>query len=112
MQPSQIQAKGIVRKFLPYIFGVILPGRHQVNSEIWRLGLGMAIVYQLVEAHGGRVTAESLARERSLFHCEASLLKAPIKEQHRNLRKANPLISRGIRLLIIDDDPEQSRDHT
>ncbi|MCY7283954.1 MAG: PAS domain-containing protein, partial [Cyanobacteria bacterium CAN_BIN43] len=51
--------KGISPDFLPHIFESFRQEDASVTRNHGGLGLGMAIVYQLVEAHGGTVTADS-----------------------------------------------------
>ncbi|WP_293251474.1 MULTISPECIES: diguanylate cyclase [unclassified Microcoleus] len=50
---------GIDPKFLPYIFDYFRPGDSFQSKEQNRLGLGLSIVRQLVELHGGTVWAQS-----------------------------------------------------
>ncbi|MCT0204818.1 PAS domain-containing protein [Synechococcus sp. CS-602] len=102
--------KGISPEFLPYIFESFCQEDTTVTRKYGGLGLGMAIVYQLVEAHGGRVTAESLGEGKgACFTVKLPLLKAHIKEQQPKPSQKRTLDLTGIRLLIIDDDPD-SRD--
>jgi len=50
---------GIDPKFLPHIFDYFRPADNFQNKEQNRLGLGLSIVRQLVELHGGSVWASS-----------------------------------------------------
>lgn len=50
---------GIDPKFLPYIFDYFRPADSFQTKEQHRLGLGLSIVRQLVELHGGSVWASS-----------------------------------------------------
>ncbi|MEG3896156.1 MULTISPECIES: diguanylate cyclase domain-containing protein [unclassified Microcoleus] len=50
---------GIDPKFLPFIFDYFRPGDSFQTKEQHRLGLGLSIVRQLVELHGGSVWASS-----------------------------------------------------
>jgi diguanylate cyclase (GGDEF)-like protein/PAS domain S-box-containing protein len=50
---------GIEPKFLPHIFDYFRPGDSFQSKEQNRLGLGLLIVRQLVELHGGTVWAQS-----------------------------------------------------
>ena len=54
---------GIMPEFMPFIFE-----RYYRAREGGGLGIGLTIVKELVEAHGGRVTASSIPDEGSVFN--------------------------------------------
>ena len=71
------------------------------------LGLGMAIVYQLVKAHGGTVTADSPGEGKgATFTVRLPLLNVNSKENQSSPSPEQNLDLTGIRVLIIDDDPD------
>jgi PAS domain S-box-containing protein len=51
--------KGIAPEFLPFVFDRFRQGDGSITRQHGGLGLGLSIVRQLVEAHGGAVHAES-----------------------------------------------------
>jgi signal transduction histidine kinase len=55
---------GIEPEFLPYVFDRFRQEQRSTASRSGGLGLGLAIVQQLVELHGGRVRAESAGKDR------------------------------------------------
>lgn len=66
---SQIQIRvsdtgdGISAEFLPHVFERFSQEQTETGKSRGGLGLGLAIVQELVEAHGGTVTAESAGRD-------------------------------------------------
>ncbi|MCY7323123.1 MAG: GAF domain-containing sensor histidine kinase [Phormidesmis sp. CAN_BIN36] len=52
--------KGIVPEFLPFVFESFRQADSATTRQFGGLGLGLAIVRQLVESHGGTVKADSL----------------------------------------------------
>ena len=101
--------EGISAEQLPHIFDRF----HQVDRSHTRrhggLGLGLAIVRHLVEAHGGSVHAESPGRGRGACFT-VRLPAADDTEQAAALSRATPTASgqllAGLRVLFVDDNPE------
>jgi len=50
---------GIVPEILPQIFGAFEQGKRSITQQFGGLGLGLAIIKAIVEAHGGSITAAS-----------------------------------------------------
>jgi signal transduction histidine kinase/ActR/RegA family two-component response regulator len=91
--------QGIPPEVLPHVFESFRIGGTPVGGAYPDLGIGLAIVKTLVEAHGGRVRAESLGEEKgSTFTVELPL---PAKAQE----PAQRLLA-GIRVLLVDDDED------
>ena len=107
--------QGINPDFLPFLFDRFTQGDAAGSRHRSGLGLGLSIVKQLTEAHGGKVlaTSEGLGRgaaigvwlpfepsESATAPDPASLLTAALDtdETARSLE--------GLRLLVVDDDPE------
>jgi len=101
--------EGISADQLPHIFDRF----HQVDRSHTRrhggLGLGLAIVRHLVEAHGGSVHAESAGRGRGACFT-VRLPAADDTEQAAAVSRAVPTASEqllaGLRVLFVDDNPE------
>ncbi len=99
--------KGINPDFLPYIFESFRQEDVSITRKYGGLGLGLAIVRQLVEAHGGIITADSPGEGLgATFTAELPLLnvKPEIKQPDELPQQALDLT--GIRVLTVDDDPD------
>jgi len=58
---------GIPEEELPHIFERFFRGSRPQSMQIAGTGLGLPIVKEIVELHGGRVTVESLVGEGTTF---------------------------------------------
>jgi len=99
--------KGIGPEFLPFVFEHFRQEDGATTRQFGGLGLGLAIVRQIVELHGGRATVESQGEgQGAIFTVQIPLapqLSKPL------MVKASPEIRRdlqGIRILVVDDDPD------
>ncbi|MBD2495704.1 ATP-binding protein [Nostoc sp. FACHB-280] len=111
----QIQdtGKGISGEFLPYVFEYFRQADSSITRRSGGLGLGLAIVRQLVELHGGRVWAESPGEGQGATFTVCLPAQPPNQElviaEKKLVGNSYPfsLISQpleGIKLLIVDDD--------
>ncbi|MEW6733264.1 MAG: PAS domain S-box protein [Acidobacteriota bacterium] len=106
--------KGISPDFLPYVFDRFRQADSSITRQHGGLGLGLAIVRQLVELHGGTVQAHSAGEGKgATFIVKLPLLGTSIKtdvlEQttasSEKLSALEPTLH-GTRVLIVDDEPE------
>ena len=109
--------KGIPAEFLPYVFDRF----RQADSSITRLhgglGLGLAIVRQLVDLHGGSVRAESPGEgQGATFSFELPLIIAHgsgrLEAEEESSKSAlqvgfdaSPVLE-GLSVLVVDDDAD------
>jgi two-component system CheB/CheR fusion protein len=97
--------KGIAPEFLPFIFDMFRQGDTGTTRQYGGLGIGLALVKELVDSHGGHVEAHSDglgkgARFRVYLPLSVSLHAAlPSVDNHRK-RLA------GKHMLIVDDSAE------
>lgn len=99
--------KGISPEFLPYVFESFRQQDGSTTRRFGGLGLGLAIVRQLVEAHGGTVSVDSPGEGLGAtftvnLPLPATPITAPAPPTHR------PALSNlsGIRILAVEDDPD------
>lgn len=99
--------EGIDPDFLPFLFD---PFRQSGASSRRQggLGLGLAIVRQLVEMHGGEVSAASEGVGKG-SRFEVRLPAAEVPESLRVQDDLDPVdvpTLNGLRVLVVDDDPD------
>ncbi|MEB3210745.1 MAG: PAS domain S-box protein [Leptolyngbyaceae bacterium] len=99
--------KGISPNFLPYIFDSFRQEDASITRRFGGLGLGLAIVRYLVEAHGGTITAHSDGEGLgATFVVQLPLLdgESPLSRFEEAPHQQTDLT--GIRVLAVDDDPD------
>jgi PAS domain S-box-containing protein len=117
------QGQGIAPAFLPYVFDRFMQSDAGRNREHGGLGLGLSIVKQLVEAHGGQVQVHSAGLgQGATFEVrlprdgEAPRAGAPAAVADAPDSMLSPLNEgdageaplAGLRLLVVDDDADAS----
>ncbi|MBI4781291.1 MAG: response regulator [Oscillatoriophycideae cyanobacterium NC_groundwater_1537_Pr4_S-0.65um_50_18] len=105
---AQIQVrdtgKGICPEFLPYVFDRFRQADGATTRQFGGLGLGLAIVRQIVELHGGTVSADSLGEgQGSTF-----TVTLPATASQASLSAAAIASSdlRGVTALVVDDEAD------
>lgn len=97
--------KGISPDFLPYIFESFRQEDASITRKYGGLGLGLAIVRQLVEAHGGMISAESPGEGLgATFKIRLPLLNIKHQLQQTQDLLHTKLDLTGIRVLVVDDN--------
>ncbi|MGF1590936.1 MAG: PAS domain S-box protein [Pleurocapsa sp.] len=101
--------KGINPQFLPHVFEYFRQEDGSTTRQFGGLGLGLAIVRQIVEMHGGKITAESQGENQGatfiiqlpIMQQRTSGISQPIDQQ---TEAAVPL--NGVHILLVDDEPD------
>jgi PAS domain S-box-containing protein len=108
------RGQGIAPEFLPFVFDRFAQSGAASNRQRGGLGLGLSIVKQLVEAHGGTVSASSAGLGRGATF-EVVLPAAPEPREQPEWAETGrggldppdrQALLDGVRLLVVDDDAE------
>jgi signal transduction histidine kinase len=100
---------GIDPAVLPHVFDRFRQGDSSPGRRHRGLGLGLAIVRHLVEAHGGSVTAASDGPGHGASFSVTLPLAGPERRAHRRRTPradARPADGSGLRVLLVDDDTD------
>jgi PAS domain S-box-containing protein len=108
--------QGIAPDFVPHVFDRFRQADATATRAFGGLGLGLAIVRQLVELHGGTVRVDSEGEGRgSAFTFSLPLMAAhpavPVAERGKTLKFKPPEFQcppelNGLRVLVVDDEAE------
>jgi signal transduction histidine kinase/CheY-like chemotaxis protein len=113
--------EGIAPEFLPYVFDRFRQADASTTRRYGGLGLGLSIVKQLVELHGGTVRAKSPGTEQgSTFVVALPVAVVHPDERLDDMNRAHPKASQGepipcdvllsgVRALVVDDEPDSCR---
>jgi hypothetical protein len=110
------EGQGIAPSFLPFVFDRFAQSDAASNRQRGGLGLGLSIVKQLVEAHGGTVSASSAGLgEGATFEVwlptdPAHPGREDFPDSGHGFEAIDPAQAslEGVHLLVVDDDPEAS----
>ncbi|WP_088889795.1 PAS domain-containing hybrid sensor histidine kinase/response regulator [Leptolyngbya ohadii] len=98
--------KGIQPEFLPHVFELFRQQDSSTTRSFGGLGLGLAIARQIVEAHGGTITAASEGEgQGATFTVQLPLLSTP-QPQSFDAPILPPAGLQNLRVLVVDDEPD------
>ena len=105
---------GIAPDFLPHLFERFRQADASTTRQHGGLGLGLSIVKQLVELHGGRVSADSAGPDQgATFQVTLPALPAFTAPRVSSLHTAPignsarpPIDLSGVTVLVVEDEPD------
>ena len=97
---------GIRPEFLPHVFERFRQGDSSTTRAYGGVGLGLAIVRELVDMHGGSVAASSEGENRGTTFTVQFPSAAVVGQSMAPLTQGPPVVPalRGVRVLVVDDD--------
>jgi len=101
---------GIPSEFLPHVFEPFRQADASTTRTHAGLGLGLSIVRQIVEAHGGTITADNNPDGGAAFTVRLPIVavrhhrRASDVAIERSVKDENSL--RGVTVMVVDDDDE------
>src|SRR5262245_52993073 len=102
--------QGISRDFLPYVFDRFRQADASASRRHGGLGLGLAIVRQIVELHGGTVSVDSAGTNKgTTFEIRLPATTVPAgnrKSPARGRDRREAVTLKGVSILIVDDNDD------
>jgi PAS domain S-box-containing protein len=97
---------GIDRQLLPKIFDLFVQGDMSLDRSKSGLGIGLALVKQLVALHGGTVEAHSEGPRSGSEFVVRLPLSSHVKTGPANSSEDEPKIPGNLRIMVVDDQPD------
>jgi CheY-like chemotaxis protein len=99
--------QGIAREFLPFVFDRFRQADASASRRHGGLGLGLALVRQIVELHGGAVGVDSPGvTHGSTFWVTLPATSGIGAHDRPAAASAEPVTLKGVGILIVDDDTD------
>jgi len=99
--------QGIAREFLPYVFDRFRQADASASRRHSGLGLGLALVRQIVELHGGTVSVASAGvNEGTTFEIRLPASSVSRRGSSRQPRSHEPITLKGVSILIVEDNSD------
>jgi len=103
----QDTGQGIAPEFVPYVFDRFRQADSSASRRHGGLGLGLALVRQIVELHGGSVGVESGGTKKgSTFSVTLPAVHALGAQNNSAPAAAEPVTLKGVSILIVDDESD------
>jgi CheY-like chemotaxis protein/anti-sigma regulatory factor (Ser/Thr protein kinase) len=99
--------RGIAAEFLPRVFERFSQADGTTTRRHGGLGIGLALVKQLVQMHGGTIEAASEGEEQgATFTLELPLLETDAAVQASESQRLRALDLSGVVVLLVEDDSD------
>jgi PAS domain S-box-containing protein len=107
--------KGISREFLPHIFDRFRQAETPATRSHGGLGIGLALVKELVELHGGHVHATSGGKDQGAVFVIELPVTAVLEQRERVASESHtapeepslsPTHLSQVKILVVDDEPD------
>ena len=99
--------QGIARDFVPFVFDRFRQADASASRRHGGLGLGLALVRQIVELHGGAVGVDSRgAQQGSTFWVTLPAAALGAESSLPPEASAEPVTLKGVAILIVDDETD------
>jgi CheY-like chemotaxis protein len=110
--------EGISAEFLPFVFDRFRQSDASTTRQHGGLGLGLAIVKQLVELHGGSISAKSAGEGKGSTFTVALPMTViqpdvvePVAKRHPTAKGTPVSVEHcadiaGLKVLVVDDEPD------
>lgn len=97
--------QGIHAEFLPYVFDRFRQEDSSITRSFGGLGLGLAISRQIVEAHGGTITVQSLGVGQGTTFTIKIPLMTSVPKSSTNTEQPQPNLDlSNVKVLVVEDD--------
>jgi len=104
---------GLAPELLPHVFDIFVQGDRSLDRARGGLGIGLTIVRQLVELHGGRVAAWSGGIGKGSEFTIHLPLARPVAEPDARARPAaDDHAARPLRILVVEDNEDTAESLT
>ncbi|TDY23128.1 two-component system CheB/CheR fusion protein [Paraburkholderia sp. BL6665CI2N2] len=98
--------QGIAPDFLPRVFDMFSQAKTGATREHGGLGIGLSLVKQLVEMHGGKIEARSDGLGKgATFSVRLPEVATPLSSEGRRVNVDGSIL-KGLRVLLVDDSAE------